>query len=402
MTDKQWQQLLDQAVPAVPEKFHHAMTSALEQITAQESVNPPGKEIRFPRRPGKRRAALIIFAAVLLMTTIAAAVAGRDVFSALWGENVQMQQDFRSIIQHDVAQAMIGDYRVRVDEAAYDGVSLYIKYSFRDMTADQLLGSVKKSRKGAERRVFTYEDDAAISQWPVSLWRDGFWINGEYISIPAESAGYHEPGDELGEVELYYLFRLDNEGIALTGENQITLPLGRRIAYEDIPRDEGGELLPPEHDVLTFTINADGIHGIMRITDGPETAFPDGTAAWVSRADFTPIKLYLDIAFAIPEDVLAAYIQRAGSDGCYDDEGRLLYPYSGMDVASEWVYNMQLVDASGVPLEMTYGYADGVQGVGADQAFFVFPYMEEYPRPMYLAPVEDGIADMNRAILVLE
>ena len=203
-------------------------------------------------------------------------------------------------------------------------------------------------------------------------------------------------------MELYYLFRLDNENIALTGMNEITLPLGRWMPYEDMPQGERGELLPPEHDTLTFTLNADDLHGVTRITDGPKTIFPDGTAAWVSRADFTPIKLYLDIAYEISDEALAEYIQRMGSDGYYDEEGNLIYAYTQMDVASQWVYDLQLVDASGTPLELTYGYADGGQGMGPEQAFFVFPYMEEYPRPLYLAPVTEGEADMARAILVLE
>lgn len=402
MSDKHLQQLLNQAVPDVPEKFHHAMTSALAQIEA-EAANPPGNVIPFPRRAGKRRAALIILAAALLTATIAvAAVAGRDVFSAFWGENVQMQEDFRSIIRHDVAESVIGDFRLRIDEAAYDGVSLYVKYSIRNMTIDHLLGTVRKDRKGNGARTFTYEDDVAISQWGVSFWRDGFWINGEYISIPAESTGYHEPGDEPGEVHMYYLFRLDNEDVALTGLNEITLPLGRWMPYADMPRGENGELLPPEHDTLSFTINADDLHGVARLTDGPKTTFPNGTIAWVSRADFTPIKLYLDIAYEIPDEALTEHIQRVGAEGCYDEDGNLIHDYVRIDAASQWVCDLQLVDASGTPLDLTLGYADGGQGLGPSQAYFVFPYMEEYPRPMYLAPVVEGAADMERAIVVLE
>lgn len=401
MSDKRFQQLLDEVVPDVPQQFHQAMTSVLEQIEAQAACQKD-PVIPFPRWTCKKRVALAILMAALLTATIAAAVAGRDVFSIFWGSNAPMEEEFRSIIQHDVAERMVGKYRVRVDEAAYDGVSLYIKYSFRDMTIDHLLGTAHKSRKGSGQRVFTYEDDQAIAGWDVGFWRDGFWINGEYLSIPAESSGFHEPGDEPGEVELYYLFRLDNEHITLTGQNEITLPLGLWMSYEEMPKGENGELLPPEDNTLSFTVNADDLHGVTRVENGPVTTFPDGTQAWVSTADFTPIKLYLDIGYTIPEGAVDAYVERMGTDGYYDENGRLLYAFSAMDVASEWAYSMQLVEASGQPVAVVMGYGDGSQGMGPEQAYYVFPYMEVYPRPLFLAPVEDGAGDMERAILVLE
>ena len=102
-------------------------------------------------------------------------------------------------------------------------------------------------------------------------------------------------------------------------------------------------------------------------------------------------------------DSLAKFIEENG-EGYFDENGTLLWPYSGMDVYGEWASGLTLVDGDGKEvfpnLQEEYGYVYGCNGYGSEEAEYLFPYLESYPAEMWLAPVEEGQADMTKAVRV--
>lgn len=420
MTDKELKNLLEQDMPEVPDVFHRAMLDTLAQITAEEGQQTPEiqpevmveaeqtKEIssdipdniipmpKKERHIGKRRmAAAILIAALLLASVAVAAVINPDVFSVLLGVYGRVPEEAHSLIQHNLAERTVDGFRLRVDEAAYDGSSLYILYSIRDMNSTTIMGEEHPDGKSLW---LTQEAMEEAAQWPVGWWCDHLWINGQDVDMTQGSGGEYRPGSEPGELLYYELFRIDNAEVILDGTARITLPIGRRDSYTNLIRLEDGTYAEPTEEILTFELNTDDLTGVSRTAPNEKTTFNDGTVAWVSRADFTPLRLYLTLNYDVPEAVLDAYKQAMGGEGYYDENGELVWPYTMIDV-TDWVYSMTLVDENGKAVsEEKGGYY--IEAHGPEYAEYLFPFVEEYPSPLYLAPVEEGVADMTRKVLV--
>ena len=416
MTDKELKNLLEQDMPEVPDVFHRAMLDTLAQITAEEAQqtpeNPPEEPVeaeqteeipdniipmpKKERRIGKRRMAAAILIAALLLTSVAvAAVINPDVFSVLLGVRVSVPEEAHGLIQHSLAERTVDGFRLRVDEAAYDGSSLYILYSIRDMNSKTIMGEESADGKALW---LTKKANEEAAQWPVGWWCDHLWINGKDVDMTQGSGGEYRPGSEPGEILYYELFRIDNAEMIIDGTAHVTLPIGRRDGDDNLILLDDGTYAEPTEEVLTFELNTDDLTGVSRTAPNEKTTFADGTVAWVSRADFTPLRLYLTLNYDVPEAVLDAYKQAMGSDGYYDENGRLMWPYTMIDV-TDWVYSMTLVDEKGKPVFEGEGNWY-IEAHGPEYAEYLFPFVEEYPSPLYLAPVEDGVADMTRKVLV--
>lgn len=416
MTDKELKNLLEQDMPEVPDVFHCAMLDTLAQIAADEAQEAPENQPEEPieaeqtkeipdniipmpkkeRRIGKRRmAAAILIAALLLASVAVAAVINPDVFSVLLGVRGSVPEEAQSLIQHNLAERTVDGFRLRVDEAAYDGSSLYILYSIRDMNSTTVMGEESADGKALW---LTKKANEEAAQWPVGWWCDHLWINGQDVDMTQGSGGEYRPGSEPGEILYYELFRIDNAEMIIDGAARVTLPIGRRDSYSNLILLEDGTYAEPTEEILTFELNTDDLIGVSRTAPNEKTTFGDGTVAWVSRADFTPLRLYLTLSYDVPEAVLDAYKQAMGGDGYYDENGKLMWPYTMIDV-TDWVYGMTLVDENGKPVfEGEGGWY--IEAHGPEYAEYLFPFVEEYPSPLYLAPVEDGVADMTRKVLV--
>ena len=73
--------------------------------------------------------------------------------------------------------------------------------------------------------------------------------------------------------------------------------------------------------------------------------------------------------------------------------------YDEMYVLESWVMSLALVDGNG---NIMFPDHEGADGYGADSAEFLYPYLENIPDELWMAPVdeEDGTVDMSRAVLV--
>ena len=68
-----------------------------------------------------------------------------------------------------------------------------------------------------------------------------------------------------------------------------------------------------------------------------------------------------------------------------------------MDVFSKWINSLELVDGQGV---LVFPGNYGLDGYGNEWAEFLYPYLENIPDELYLAPIENGAADMSQAVRV--
>lgn len=69
----------------------------------------------------------------------------------------------------------------------------------------------------------------------------------------------------------------------------------------------------------------------------------------MTEAAFSPLLTYITLGLEVNPDAMAAYIAENG-DGYYNDEGQLLFPYDGLDVFSDYLFSLSLVDGEGKEL----------------------------------------------------
>lgn len=392
MNEREWTSRLEQAVPEVPSVFHNAMLSAFAQIQEQEEQHGSGTVVEIQRPKLRKRTAAIILIAALLMASVALAAAFvvPGVIGVFFGKDVAMREDLTELAQSDVVEMMVGDCRVRLEEALYDGVTLYTTFSVRNMNVDRMMGeSFPDDPLGSTRYLTLEEAETEIYTWDAYLWRDAIWIDGQEIRT---STGTFQliGGDEPGEYLYYQINRLDQENVEISGHPRITLPIGydlrREYENEWIPPDENGDIPEPEGNAaMTFYVDAD-IVDLVRIKDGPVTVWTDGTQVQVKQAVFTPFRLYVALQFTISEELRQQY-----PEGTEDHT-----------IAFLSCWDMMLIDGEGQPIERDV--RDGIDFSDGDKdlCYLEFHYMDEYPSPLYMAPVIDGITDMTRRVLIRE
>lgn len=391
MMDDKMKKLLGEDMPEVPDSFRAAMASAFDQM---EERSRPKRNVPFWSLRGMRRAAVILAAVLILSTVAVAAIMAPRLVAIFWGDEVPTAEGIDQYLAHDLAQTQVGQYRVRVDEAIYDGVALYVQYSLRDMEATERLGQYNE--KWDEWYLPETEDgQSPLASWPVGYWRDGFWIDGKDISMPGLSSDRMVLTETPGEVVYYAMYRLDQEDIWLSGKVKVSLPIGLKPNWTReetrAQYDEDGGMRLPEANVLTFELDCDVPRKIIK--DGQATNMPDGTQVWVSSAVFTPVKLYLTLNYTADEEGLARIIEETGIPEEFAG------PYL---VMNDWAYGgLRLTDGSGKLVNVQYDIYDGCEGLGDEDILLVMPYAAEYPNPLYIAPLGDnGEPDMTRAVLI--
>jgi hypothetical protein len=74
-----------------------------------------------------------------------------------------------------------------------------------------------------------------------------------------------------------------------------------------------------------------------------------------------------------------------------------MWPYGGMDVFGEWVESLELVDVKG---QQVFPGHYGQNGIGNEWAEFLYPHLDNIPDELFLAPIENGQADMSQGVRV--
>lgn len=396
MNDMDFQLRLRDAMPDVPDCFHHAMTKTLDAIVINERVScaqAVEKPQRFRR--GTRRTLVLALILVLLLATVAVAAYHWRVFDAIWFHSTP-PQNLDTVMQSNLHQETVNNVEITIREAGYDGRTLYLMYSFRMLDVDRCLGV---NDEGVVEMGFYAEDEQLLYDHNVGWFFDGFWINGRYMSATSNSGSTMSGSTTPGELVRYDYWRLDNGDVSLSGQVEIALPIGNKPAkrYNMIENPEmfteNGDPLMPEDGLVKFTIDASDILARV-VTEHPnkKVVLPEVTI-WVSEISITPMQTYVIMEMEPDADALAAYKAEHG-EGFLDDQGNLYWSYSGTDVYA-WAQDMSLVDGDGRVL-FPNEYPNN--GFGERWAEFLFPTIEQIPGELYMAPLEDGVPDMARAV----
>lgn len=383
MTELRFTRRIREHAPEPTPQFTQAMEQALERI-AREEEHPSR------RRLTRRQVAAVVVVALLILSMAVAVAWGRNVIDFFTMGNVT---DSQRMIQKNLAHASFDHCDITIREAAYDGMSLYILYAVQDRDATQPLGMLDPY---TGERYMQEPYTPGMQADNVSWWIDGLWINGSEIDVPNMSVWNEFGTDTPGEMLCYQLWRLDQLGIYLDGQVEITLPLGERQSRQDLARDERGWTRPPEEGVITFTLDA-SIRDSVTVEQPGYRREIGGVTAWVSEAVYTPVQIYLTLNYQVPQAVLDAYIAQQG--GQPEDE---LLQYTPMSVVSSWIFDMGLVDGAGTPVQNPTVFLYGCEGLSDSQAWFTFPAISEFPSELYLALYDDhtGSFDLSRSIRV--
>ena len=395
MNSNEFKDKLTSVTPEVPEHFHNRVEMTLENLVSQEAqMKDSTKQAMKKAGRFSSRTVAIALAITLMLGAVAFAAATQwhlfDHIPFLTGNETPKNAD--SLMQSDLYHETINNVEINVKEAGYDGRMLFLQYSYRMLDVD------KTFTDG-----ISVDDEQLLYDHNVGCWIDNLWINGKSIDM-ANGSGVLKTGSDVpGEIIVTEYWRLDNVGISLDGPAQISLPIGERQNLADYNRknhpemcNADGTLKLPDKGMVTFTYDAGDIRSQVRTfqPDG-ETVLPEVTAK-IRKAAFSPLMTYITLDLKVAPDALAAFIAENGP-GEKTENSEIIFPYSGMDVFSKWINSLELVDGQG---ELVFPGHYGLDGYGNEWAEFLYPYLENIPDELYLAPIEDGVADMTQAVRV--
>ncbi len=398
---KQYQQAMGMS-PDVPGKFHNAMCSTLDGIVAREAYEQMNQERPMAGRrnwQGRRTLAFALLIA-LLLGAVAFAAYQWHIFDTLSFMTGPAPKNADQVMQSGLAQTTVHHVDITILEAGYDGRTLFIRYSYRMKDVDTPLGMYRTGETGEG---IAEEDMQLLYDHGVGWWIDQLWINGQAVDMPGNSGSVTSGSKTPGEIIQDEYWRLDNEAVQLSGQVEIGLPIGERQSLDEYRKnanpdkyDESGKLKQPDKGIVTFTLDTADTLAKVRV-EHPNVAVktPEVTAQ-VTEVCYSPMMTYLTLSLEGNPDAIAAYKAENG-EGFYGEDGKLLWEYGGADVFGGWVASLELVDGNGKQL---FPGVFGNNGCGNEWAEFVYPHIENLPEELYLAPMEDGVADMTVAIKV--
>lgn len=221
--------------------------------------------------------------------------------------------------------------------------------------------------------------------------------------MPGNSGGVTTGTPNPGEIVQTEYWRLDNEGVTLSGTVEISLPIGERQPLEEYmwaehpeKYDADGNLLLPEKGIVTFTLDTDDILSKVRCEYPNIPTESETVTARATEVCYSPLMTYITLELEAAPGVVEAY-QAENGKGYYDEDGNLLWEYSGMDVFGDWICSLRLVDGEGTEL---FPGRYGNNGYSDEWAEFLYPCIGDLPEELYLAPFVDGRADLTQAVKV--
>lgn len=404
MKEEAFRRELKKLTPDVPESFQQSVEAFLTQKVNQEvSMKATEKNAKPVGMIGGRRALAFALVAAMLLGTVAFAATHWGIFDVLSDMLGAQPPMVDAVMQGNLHQEMVNGVEITIKEAGYDGRTLFLQYSYRIPELADPLGETMPET--GSLRWLDSEDYQPLDERNVGWWIDHFWVNGQCMDMAANSGSVKHGSEIPGEIVHTEYWRLDNIDVALDGKVEIALPIGERQPLEEYSYlqhpekyDENRQLMKPDKGLVTFAFDAkDTLNRVTALAPEQETVTPD-VALKVQEAAFTPLMTYITLEMQANTESVAAYKAEHG-EGFYGEDGALLWEYTGADVYGDWVSSMQLVDGNGTVLFPDHW---GNNGYSADWAEFTYPYMDaqSLPKELWLAPMEDGVADMTRAVRV--
>ena len=404
MTKRKYAELAERMIPETPAAFKQAMRQTLDEIVLtapKEETNE--MNIGF----GKRRALVIALAVILLIATVAVAATQWHIFDTLSFMTGSAPKNADQVMQANLYQTTVNDVEITIKEAGYDGKTLFIQYSYRMKDVDRCLGLFAEEYKGTVdygMEGIGEDDMRLLYDRNVGWWIDHLWIDGKSVDMPNNSGATTSGSATPGEIVQTEYWRLDNEDVQLSGKVSISLPIGERQSVtefygrEDSEKyGEDGTLLPPEKGLVTFTLDTSDILSRVRYEYPNVPARGENVTAQVSEVCYSPLMTYITLKLEGDADAIAAYKAEHGEGFMSEDGKTMLWEYGGMEVFDRWIGSLELVDGEGRRL---FPGMYGNNGYGNEWAEFVYPYIDDMPQELYLAPFADGTADMTQAVKV--
>lgn len=399
MKQEAFRRELADLTPDVPEAFHQRVEAFLAEKVDQEVIMKEStKRALYAGGRFGSRALIFALVAALMLGTVAYAATQWGIFDSLSDLLGSQPPTADSVMQGNLHTETVNGVEITIEEAGYDGKTLFLQYSYRFPGITEQLGR-EMGKKGY--RILTDEDYALFDQYGIGWWVDAFWVNGQSMDMASGSGASEVAGAEPGEIIRTEYWRLDNIDVALAGKVEIALPIGESQSVEyrkSIFDRESGQYTLPDKGVVTFTFDAsDILSRVVTFTPNAETVTPDVTAR-VTEAAFTPLMTYITLDLKANPDSVAAYKAEHG-EGAYGEDGTLYREYSGMDVYGDWIASLQLVDGNGQQVFPGYWGNNGYSNTWAE---FTYPYLdaEKLPDELWLAIMDGGVADMEYAIRV--
>ena len=383
MNTDEFKKQLASVTPDVPEHFHNRVEMTLENIVLQEAqMKESTKQAIKTAGRFSGRTLVIAIALVIILAAAAAYLTGENPVNA------------DSVMQKDLHTETVNNVEISIKEAGYDGRTLLIQRSYRIPDAEEAFGKEEMLGDVEEK---LYKD------YHVGWWIDHIWFNGKCMNMPSGSESMISGSDVPGEIIITEAWRLYEEGVYLDGPTEISMPIGEiqdidNYYHHPEKKDADGNLLVPDKGMVTFTFDPGDVQSrVKTFHPEQEAVLPELTAKTVD-ATFTPLMTYITLDIKVNPEAMAAFIAENG-EYYLDEDGTPLWEYDEMYVLESWVMNLALVDGNG---NIMFPDHEGADGYGADSAEFLYPYLENIPDELWMAPVDEetGGVDMSHAVLV--
>ncbi|NLO84359.1 MAG: DUF4179 domain-containing protein [Clostridiales bacterium] len=386
--NKKFGDRLTDTIPDVPEQIHDTTVQMLDDFILREKIQA-AQNTKTARRGFKRPTLAFVLIAMLLLGSVAFAAIHFNIFDTMIGTT---PKNAAQIMKANLHQETVNNVEITIKEAGYDGRTMYLLYSYRMLDVDTVFGIDENGNAVAG---ISEEPMRLLSEHHVGWWVDHIWFDGKCMDAPNNSSIYTTGSDVPGEIVQYESWRLDNEETFLSGNVEISLPIGEKQPLENYQKQlhpemygDDGRVLLPTDGMVTFTLDvADVLGKVVETTPNITADLPDLTAK-VSNVAYTPVMMYVTLEAAVKQEKLDAFIAQNG-EGHYLD-GKLLWPYSGADVFANWITQLYLVDGDGNEvfpnMAENNGYIYGNNGYSDSWAEYLFPYADTYPSEMWLAP----------------
>ena len=285
-------------------------------------------------------------------------------------------QNADQVLQRDLYTGTVNGMEFTVTEAGYDGRSLFLRYRYRIPEAKNALGVRAEEIYGAfppdglkpdsyETGVLTEEGNELRETRQIGSWWYQFLIDGKETGPSVGAMQAISGSDVPGEIfETYYLPLYKDGVFLMSGPVRINLPAGDAL---------------PENDIATFELDTKDILSQVSTFHPEQGTELAGFTAKVKEAAFSPLLTYITV-------------ETEPKAGATENDDPL-------DVAASLLQSLKLVDGNGTVLFAEKG---GMEEYDGKKAHFVFPYIENLPESLFLAPFDEktGKADMSAAIPV--
>ena len=196
MNDREFRNRLNQALPDAPEVFHRAMTDTLKTIVREDGRRRAASARKL------RRTLLIAALVTLLLASAAVAAYHWKLFDALWFFNTPPASEGVARQAH-LFEGTVNGVEVAVNEAAYDGRTLYLMWTYRLPDVDVPLGVAED---GTPLPGLTEEISQLLQKYDMRLWTERIWFDGREADMTTAGSGGMTTGTaEPGVIEEYPL-----------------------------------------------------------------------------------------------------------------------------------------------------------------------------------------------------